>query len=178
MVNLRQVYLSDSNNHALGTLHMSTIRFATNMAGNLGAPLQVGNSMESTSTHEVFDLRRSHTSNNPLAVGLPQAEENAALLPEECVSPASFLHRIAYSNLMSYRVSWGPAAEEPDSDKDPAYKTSSGGPISNNINAADGNTAERQALIPDRENSDDSDDDTPHAHDSDNSSSPEMDMYP
>lgn len=84
IVNLRQVYLSESDNHAVGTLRMSTVRFATSIAGNLGAPLHTTDASSSFDTPASLTRRGTYTSNNPLAVGLPRPEEHTALLSEKC----------------------------------------------------------------------------------------------
>jgi len=60
------------------SLRSSTIRFATNVVGNLGAPLCLG-----SDSHSLSDT--VETSHNPLAVSLQQVyrdEENGALIPK------------------------------------------------------------------------------------------------
>ncbi|KAJ3554823.1 hypothetical protein NM688_g2904 [Phlebia brevispora] len=84
VTNLRHVYMSDGSNRALGSLRMSSVRFANSIVGNIGAPLHVS---EDHDPEMHLSTRRSRSirsirSNNPLAVGLQQSEEQTALLSE------------------------------------------------------------------------------------------------
>ncbi|KAI0763199.1 hypothetical protein BC629DRAFT_1544456 [Irpex lacteus] len=79
MINLRQVYLECEGNQALGTLRSSSIRFATSVVGNLGAPLSFG-------TEGSISMDQLERSSNPLAAGLylgTNNEEDHVLLCEK-----------------------------------------------------------------------------------------------
>ncbi len=78
MINLRQVYLEGGGNQASGTLRSSSIRFATSVVGNLGAPLSIGAVAEDS-----ISMDQRERSSNPLAAGLylgTTDEEDRALL--------------------------------------------------------------------------------------------------
>lgn len=79
VMNLRQVFLNDDENPACGSLRISSARFATSMAGNVGAPLHLP---EDRTVEELHSFRRTRTrsvqiSNNPLAVGLLEPDEHS-----------------------------------------------------------------------------------------------------
>lgn len=86
IMNLRQVFLSDDEDLAHGSLRTATVRFAAGIAGNVGAPLQFpeDDAMEELQSSRPTRPRSVQMSDNPLAVGLLQLDKgDASYLDDE-----------------------------------------------------------------------------------------------
>lgn len=92
MLNLRGVYLKSSGGELTSIFAVSDVQFATNIVGNLGAPLDVGNTATSTTVsgedgwtnnYDSDAEEKPELSSNPLAVGVIAPAEEVEMHPTE-----------------------------------------------------------------------------------------------
>ncbi|KAF7791630.1 hypothetical protein EIP86_002649 [Pleurotus ostreatoroseus] len=99
-MNLRRVFLHDDGDDVPGSSHISSIRFAASIVGNVGAPLSFSEDDES---EQIQHWRSVDISDDPVAVGLSCSEDHNAAWSNETASYRAESSDLSFEKEARYR---------------------------------------------------------------------------